>query len=123
MENSWWFIIRKHSRTCAYLKAMFPDCPAGAPRVGLANEWLDNAVWLIKCLEQREDIIFAIAREICELRGDFFKTGPRAFRHIDKCSFASRVCLHESILDKALAGKYLQCRWGLYELKSFFREA
>ena len=95
----------------------------GAPRSGLANEWLDNAVWLIKCLEQREDIIFAIAREICELRGDFFKTGPRAFRHIDKCSFASRVCLHESIIDKALAGKYLQCRWACMNLKSFFREA
>lgn len=87
------------------------------------NEWLSSAVWLIKCLEQREDIIFKIAREICELRREFFKKGPRAFRHIDKSSFASRVSLHETILDKALAGKYLQCRWGLYELRSFFREA
>lgn len=94
-----------------------------ALRTGHVKEWLDNAAWLIKCLEQREVIIFAIAREICELRRDFFRTGPRAFRHIDKNSFASRVCLHETILDKALAGKYLQCRWGLYELKSFFREA
>jgi len=95
----------------------------GAAVSGHVKEWLSSAVWLIKCLEQREDIIFTIAKEICELRREFFRKGPGAFRHINKRAFASRVCLHESILDKALAGKYLQCRWGLYELRSFFKEA
>ena len=95
----------------------------GAPKGEYVSEWLNKAIWLIKCLEQREDIIFNIAREICELRREFFRKGSGAFRHIDKSTFASRVCLHEAILDKALSGKYLQCRWGLYELRSFFKEA
>ena len=103
-----------------FISGLYGNC---IPASGHVNEWLSSAVWLIKCLEQREDIIFTIASEICELRREFFRKGPAAFRHINKKAFASRVRLHESILDKALAGKYLQCRWGLYELRSFFKEA
>lgn len=87
------------------------------------REWLNKAAWLIKCLEQREDIIFTVAQKICDFRKEFFKKGPKALRPIDKHTFASHLYLHESILDKALAGKYLQCRWGMYELRSFFKEA
>jgi len=87
------------------------------------REWLNRAAWLIKCLEQREDIIFAVAQKICDFRSEFFKKGPKALKPIDKRTFASHLYLHESILDKALAGKYLQCKWGLYELRSFFKEA
>ncbi len=93
----------------------------GDERSSLVGDWLNRAVWLIKCLEQREDIIFDIAQKICEYRRDFFKNGPKALKLIDKHSFASSLYLHESILDKALTGKYLQCRWGIYELRSFFR--
>jgi RNA polymerase sigma-54 factor len=85
------------------------------------RDLLSRAVWLIKCLEQREDIIFAIAQKICECRREFFREGPKALKLIDKRSFAASLCMHESLLDKALAGKYLQCRWGMYELKSFFK--
>ncbi len=86
------------------------------------RDLLNNAVWLIKCLEQREDIIFAVAQKICECRREFFKKGPKALKLIDKRSFAASLHLHESLLDKALTGKYLQCRWGMFELKSFFKD-
>ncbi len=85
------------------------------------RELLNSAVWLIKCLEQREDIIFSIAQKICECRREFFEKGPKALKLIEKHSFTASFCLHESLLDKALTGKYLQCRWGMYELKSFFK--
>lgn len=87
------------------------------------RDMFSSAVWLIKCLEQREDIIFAVAQKICECRRDFFKKGPKALKPIDKRSFAASLHLHESLLDKALTGKYLQCRWGMFELKSFFKES
>ena len=86
------------------------------------KDWINSAAWLIKCLEQREDIIFTIAQKICEFRREFFKRGPKTLKLINKNSFASSLYLHESILDKALAGKYLQCRWGMYELRSFFSD-
>jgi RNA polymerase sigma-54 factor len=87
---------------------------------GSFPEQLNNAAWLIKCLEQRENIIFNIARKLCDCEEEFFRNGPKALKILDKSSFASSICIHESILDKAINGKYLQCRWGVFELSDFF---
>lgn len=87
---------------------------------GYVHDKVKSAVWLIKCLEQREDIIFTIAQKLCAFEQDFFKTGPKALKLLDRSSFASMLDMHESILEKALNGKYLQCRWGTFELKNFF---
>lgn len=87
------------------------------------HERVKSAVWLIKCLEQREDIIFAVAQELCAREQDFLKMGAKHLKFIDKSSFAASLDLHESILEKVLVGKYLQCRWGTFEFRSFFEEA
>lgn len=84
------------------------------------HDRLNNAVWLIKCLEQRKDIIYSIAQKICELEKEFFDKGSKALRLLDKSAFAASLSMHESIIEKAVSGKYLQCRWGTFELGSFF---
>ena len=86
------------------------------------HEKVKNAVWLIKCLEQRENIIHEIAGKICVLEQDFFRRGPRFIKLLDKASFAASLDMHESILEKAVKGKLLHCRWGVFELGSFFNE-
>jgi RNA polymerase sigma-54 factor len=86
------------------------------------SEKLNDAIWLIKCLEQREDIIFAIGKKLCDLEQPFFKEGPKALELLDHSTFAASLCMHETILEKALRGKYLQCRWGMFELADFFRK-
>ena len=86
------------------------------------KDWLDDAVWLIKCLEQREDILFTIAQKLCEEEKTFFLKGEKELRMLDKSIFAASLSMHESIVDKAVKGKYLQCKWGIYELAYFFEE-
>ena len=86
------------------------------------HDKVQSAVWLIKCLEQREDIIFTVAQKLCVLEQDFFKKGPKALKRLDRSSFAALLEMHEMILEKAVNGKFLQCRWGTFELKSFFDE-
>ena len=84
------------------------------------HDKVKRAVWLIKCLEQRENIIFAIAQKLCAFEQEFFKKGRKGLKLLNKSSFAELLQMHETILDKALSGKYLQCRWGMFELESFF---
>jgi len=106
------------------------------------QEWLDereaqefvrdkvkNAVWFIKCLEQRKNILTSIGQKLCAEVPEFFINGPKAFepwgglktfRLIDRSKFAALLDMHETVLDKAVDGKYLQCRWGLFEIGSFF---
>lgn len=87
------------------------------------HDRVKSAVWLIKCLEQREDIIFTVAQKLCEHEQDFLKMGAKYLKLINRSSFAASLELHESILEKVLVGKYLQCRWGTFEFRSFFEEA
>lgn len=86
------------------------------------HDKVKSAVWLIKCLEQREDIIFAIAQKLCALEQDFLNTGPKAVKLLDRSYFAALLDMHESILEKAVNGKFLSCRWGTFEFRSFFDE-
>jgi RNA polymerase sigma-54 factor len=94
----------------------FNDSEAGE----YVHDKVKSAVWFIKCLEQRKNILTAIAQRICELQQDFFRTGPKELRHIDRLQFAAVMDMHESILDNAIHEKYLQCRWGVFEFASFF---
>lgn len=102
----------------SFLSDMSSSC--GGSECESFQEHLKNAAWLIKCLEQREDIIFNIAGKLCDCEEEFFRNGPKALKILDKSSFASSICIHESIFDRAINGKYIQCRWGVYELSGFF---
>jgi RNA polymerase sigma-54 factor len=81
---------------------------------------LKDAVWLIKCLEQRKDIILKTAQRLVECQQEFFEKGRSYLKPLSTSHFADRMDMHETILLKALAGKYLQCRWGVFELGYFF---
>lgn len=87
------------------------------------HENVKSAVWLIKCLEQRKNIIFDIASKLLTYEPDFFKNGGRSIQKLDKSSFAASLSMHESILEKAVNGKFLQCRWGTFDFGCFFNEA
>ncbi len=86
------------------------------------HEHVKDAVWLIKCLEQRKNILFDIASRILACEPDFFRNGRKSLQKLDKSSFAASLSMHESIFDKALNGKFLQCRWGTFDFGFFFNE-
>ncbi len=86
----------------------------------LCHEQVKSAGWLIKCLEQRKNIIYDIALKLLACEKEYFKDG-RTVVKLDKEAFAASLNMHESILDKALNGKTLQCRWGIVGLDSFFQ--
>jgi RNA polymerase sigma-54 factor len=86
------------------------------------HESVKSAVWLIKCLEQRKNIIFDIASKLLTFETDFFKNGIKSIQKLNKSSFAAALNMHESIFEKALNGKFLQCRWGTFDFGFFFKE-
>lgn len=80
---------------------------------------LNRAVWLIKCLEQRKNIILKAAQRLVDCQQEFFSKGPAYLKPLNISFFSDLMDMHETVLLKALTGKYLQCRWGVYELKYF----
>lgn len=80
---------------------------------------LDNAIWLIKCIEQRKNVIFRIAELIVKEQQSFFEGGFSYLKSIDPKHISSVLDIHESLVQLALKGKYLQCSWGIFELPYF----
>lgn len=79
-----------------------------------------NAIWLIKCLEQRKNIILKIAEYILNEQKDFFTKGTSFLKKINKKQLEYDLDIHESVLMEAFKGKHLDCRWGIFDFKYFF---
>lgn len=82
---------------------------------------LESAKWFIDALERRGETILLMARWIVEKQKAFFLQGspikPMIMREI-----AEQTGLDISTISRSVRGKYLQCAYGVYELRYFFNE-
>ncbi len=93
-------------------------------RGGTDETWLharlQEARWLIRSIEQREETLIRVAGAIVDHQGAFFDFGPQAMRPLSMREVADRLGLHESTVSRAVAHKYLATPRGTVELRRFF---
>jgi RNA polymerase sigma-54 factor len=76
--------------------------------------------FLIKCLLLREQTLLNVANAILKHQQEFFEKGGSALRPLTMNQIAQEVGIHETTVSRAIANKYIQTPWGMYELKYFF---
>jgi RNA polymerase sigma-54 factor len=76
--------------------------------------------FLIKCLHQRQQTIFNIATEIVKRQRAFFDEGVAHLKPLTMNQVAEVVGVHETTVSRAIANKYVQTPFGLFDLKYFF---
>lgn len=76
--------------------------------------------FLIKCLHQRQTTIFNIATEIVKRQRAFFDSGVAHLKPLTMNQVAEVVGVHETTVSRAIANKYVQTPYGLFDLKYFF---
>jgi len=76
--------------------------------------------FLIKCLHQRQTTIFNIATEIVKRQRAFFDQGVAHLKPLTMNQVAEVVGVHETTVSRAIANKYVQTPYGLFDLKYFF---
>jgi len=76
--------------------------------------------FLIKCLHQRQTTIFNIATEIVKRQRGFFDEGVAHLKPLTMNQVAEVVGVHETTVSRAIANKYVQTPFGLFDLKYFF---
>ncbi|MGI6227067.1 MAG: RNA polymerase factor sigma-54 [Peptococcales bacterium] len=81
---------------------------------------LNNALWLIKSIEQRRITLYRIANALVEIQKDFLDKGEKYLLPLNLKDVAEKVEVHESTVSRAIANKYVQTPQGLYPLKFFF---
>ena len=81
---------------------------------------LQEARWLIKSLESRNDTLLKVTRCIVEQQQAFFEQGEEFMRPMVLADIAQAVDMHESTISRVTTQKYLHSPRGIYELKYFF---
>lgn len=84
------------------------------------HEKMRSGKFLISSIEQRQQTIEKITREILRVQKDFFEEGVSKLRPLTMTQVAEAVGVHETTVSRAIANKYIQTPHGVFEFKFFF---
>ncbi|SDU08470.1 RNA polymerase, sigma 54 subunit, RpoN/SigL [Verrucomicrobium sp. GAS474] len=76
--------------------------------------------FIIKCLHLRQQTLFNIATAIVARQTEFFEQGAAMLKPLTMSQIAEAVSVHETTVSRAIANKYIQTPWGVFDLKYFF---
>ena len=91
----------------------------GADNTYLKNN-LQEARWLLKSLQSRNDTLLRVARAIVERQRGFLEQGEEAMVALVLHDIAEELGLHESTISRVTSNKYMHTPRGVFELKYFF---
>ncbi|MEZ5276479.1 MAG: RNA polymerase factor sigma-54 [Opitutaceae bacterium] len=84
------------------------------------QEKLRSGKFLISSIEQRQQTIEKITREILRVQLDFFEEGVSKLRPLTMTQVAEAVGVHETTVSRAIANKFIETPHGVFEIKYFF---
>ncbi|WP_404422799.1 RNA polymerase factor sigma-54 [Nibricoccus sp. IMCC34717] len=84
------------------------------------RERMRSGKFLINSIEQRQQTIERITREIIKVQGEFFEGGISKLRPLTMTQIADAVGVHETTVSRAIANKYIKTPHGVFEFKFFF---
>jgi RNA polymerase sigma-54 factor len=81
---------------------------------------LQEARWLLRSLEIRNDTLLKVARCIVQRQAAFFEQGDEAMQPMILRDVAEAVQMHESTISRVTTAKYMHTPRGVYEFRHFF---
>lgn len=79
--------------------------------------------WFLSAIEMRKTNIVKIVQYIVAFQELFFDKGPGYLKPLRLKDIADVLEIHEATVSRIVNSKYLQCEWGLFNLKYFFTNA
>ena len=92
-----------------------------ATRKFLKNKF-ESARWFIQSINQRRHTMTRVMHAIVRLQEDFFRYGEGRLKPMILNDVAEIIEMDISTVSRVVNGKYVQTRFGVYELKYFFSE-
>ncbi|CAM2907848.1 RNA polymerase factor sigma-54 [Rariglobus hedericola] len=84
------------------------------------RERIRSGKFLINSIDQRQQTIERITREIIKVQLDFFEQGVSKLRPLTMTQIADVVGVHETTVSRAIANKYIKTPHGVFDFKFFF---
>lgn len=101
-------------------KDLLSESASAADLKEYIREKIRTGKFLIKSIDQRQQTITNIAKEIVRRQKEFFNQGISHLKPMTMMQVAEKVGVHETTVSRAVSGKYLQSPQGIFEMKFFF---
>ena len=98
----------------------FIDYQTGNPQIKKA---VVDAKNFLNAIHQRNLTLQKVSVEIVKHQIKFFEKGPLYLKPLRLKDIAEKIGVHETTVSRISNGKYIQCEWGLFEIKYFFSNA
>ncbi len=89
----------------------------------LIKDGIKQAENFIEALESRQNTLLEACCYIVKLQNDFFQNGPGHLNPLRQVDLANKLGLHDATISRMANTKYIQCEWGLFDIKYFFSNA
>ena len=110
--------------------------PTGVPRLSVNQQYakllrgsgehavlksqLQEARWLIRSLEIRNETLLKVASSIVARQTEFLEHGDEAMKPMVLRDIAEEISMHESTISRVTTNKYMHTPRGVFEFKYFF---
>ncbi len=91
-----------------------------APDHAMLRTQLQEARWLMRSLEIRNETLIKVARCIVQRQTSFFEAGEEAMEPLILKDVAEAVEMHESTISRVTTAKYMHTPRGVFEFRYFF---
>jgi RNA polymerase sigma-54 factor len=81
---------------------------------------LDNALWFIRSIHQRQKTLYKVTDSIFRFQRDFLEKGLSHLKPLTLRQVAEEVQMHESTISRVTTSKYVYTPQGVFDLKFFF---
>jgi len=84
------------------------------------KENIRSAQWIMEAVEQRKNTLLRVTRAVVKYQKEFFERGQLHLKPLPMAKVADDIGVHLATVSRAVAGKYVQCNWGILPLRKFF---
>ena len=102
------------------VNSAYAGCLGRSGEYSTLRAQLQEARWLVKSLQIRNETLIRVARAIVARQSDFLDKGEESMRPLVLREIAEDLELHESTVSRATTGKYMHTPRGVFEFKFFF---
>jgi RNA polymerase sigma-54 factor len=107
-------------RISKYYEDMSKDSATSIKTKQFLQTNIRSAQWIMEAIEQRKNTLLRVTRAVVKHQKDFFDKGPLYLKPLPMATIANEVGVHLATVSRAVAGKHVQCQWGILPLRKFF---
>jgi RNA polymerase sigma-54 factor len=119
-DDKWVVEVNRSVTPRIYVNQAYADLLRGDSSNSALRTQLQEAKWLVRSLEIRNDTLTRVAMSIVERQLDFLEEGEESMKPMVLRDIAEQLEMHESTISRVTTSKYMHTPRGIFEFRYFF---